>query len=96
MTGRWYVYATEDEEPVCQSPIGKQRRKRLEEDNHEDGYTIQNTLRYVGKQGAWVYILDLLDDAKGNIVAEMEKRLEMDNGARTTRKPNEERGDLHV
>ena len=32
---------------------------RVGRNDHEDRYTIQNTLRYVGGHSAWVYILRL-------------------------------------
>jgi len=73
MTRVVVYYATEDDEkPVCQSSIGERGgRKRVEAGDHEDRYMIQNTLGYIGKQGEWVYILDLLGDLEGNIAAEM-------------------------
>jgi len=64
----------------------------MEGDHHEDRYMIQNTLRHVGKHWAWVYILDLLDDAEGKVTAEMKTG----NGFYATRRPNEGCGDLHV
>lgn len=56
------MYATEDNEKLGggRSPVGRKRGKRAEGDNHEDRYMIQNTLRYVGKHSARVYILRLV------------------------------------
>jgi len=59
---------------VSKSDRGKKRgrRKKVEAGDHEGRYMIQNTLRYVGKHGALVYILDLLD-LEASITAEMKK-----------------------